>query len=79
MSIRRIRLAVAGFFVLVLLAVIWPGALLFRRAEPFVLGLPFSLFWPVFLIVLSWAVLLGLDAAENRAHGRDDRSAEGEG
>jgi len=67
MSIRSIRRAVAVFFVLVLLAVTWPGALLFRRAEPLVLGLPFSLFWPVLLIVLSWAVLLGLDAAESRA------------
>lgn len=66
MSIRRVRLAVALFFIAYLLAVTWPVGTVFGRAEPFVLGLPFSFFWPALWIVLGGVVLALLDWSEER-------------
>jgi hypothetical protein len=65
MKIRWVRGGVAAFFLLYLLAVIWPLGTLFAGAEPFVLGLPFSLFWPVLWIIMGAAVLALLDRAED--------------
>ncbi len=59
------RLAI-GFFLLNLLAVTWPGATLFRSAEPLVLGLPLSMAWPIAWILMGWIVLMLLDYFENR-------------
>jgi hypothetical protein len=75
-SLRTLRAGVAGFFVLYLLAVIWPGALLFKRAEPFILGLPGSLFWPTLWILLGGAALAILDRAESRAERRSEAGAD---
>ena len=61
-----IRRLVAGVFLLNLLAVTWPGISFFRTAEPFVLGLPLSMAWPVAWIVIGWLTLLVLDAVEQR-------------
>jgi hypothetical protein len=66
-NIRAVRAGVAGFFVLYLLAVIWPGALLFRKAEPFIAGVPYALFWPALWIILGGVALAILDRAESRA------------
>jgi hypothetical protein len=63
-----IRRAVGVFFVFYLLAVIWPVAGWFGTAEPFVLGLPLSLAWPVGWIVLGFAMLLLLDLGERDRH-----------
>lgn len=54
------RNALYGLFVVVcLLAVIWPGYALFgARATPLVLGLPFSLFWNILWVSLSFVALL---------------------
>ena len=68
------RRLVAGFFLLNLLAVTWPGVSLFAEPEPLVLGLPLSMAWPVAWIILGWLVLLVLDHVEQ---GRtDDRARE---
>jgi TRAP-type C4-dicarboxylate transport system permease small subunit len=77
MPIRWVRLAVAAFFVLYLLVVTWPVGTIFARAEPFVLGLPFSFFWPALWIVLGGVALALLDRAEDRerAGRKPDREA----
>jgi hypothetical protein len=67
MSLSRIRRLTSAFFVIYLLAVTWPMALLFAAAEPLILGLPLPLFWAVLWIVMSFAMLLWLDHAEQRA------------
>ena len=54
---RRHKLLLA-VVVLALLASVWPGYLLGARIEPYVLGLPFSLIWPVGCIVLVFIALL---------------------
>lgn len=76
MSLRTLRAGVAGFFVLYLLAVIWPGALLFKRAEPFILGLPGSLFWPALWIILGGIALAILDRAETLAEQQAEAGAD---
>lgn len=74
MPIRRVRVAVAGFFVLYLLAVTWPLGKLFGEPEPFVLGLPFSLFWPALWIVMGGVALALLDRAEEARRARNSGS-----
>lgn len=66
MSLPRIRRLTGLFFVVYLLAVTWPVALLVAAAEPLILSLPLPLFWVVMWIVLSFAMLLWLDHAEQR-------------
>lgn len=63
------RFAVA-FFVLYALAVTWPGMIPFNRIRPFVLGLPFSLFWAALWIVLGLLVFVLLEW--RRAPGSDE-------
>jgi hypothetical protein len=67
MRVRQIRIGVLAFFLAYLCAVVWPGALLFRSAEPFILGIPFSFFWPALWIALGGGALGLLDLAEERA------------
>jgi hypothetical protein len=57
--IRRLihRLAI-GVFLLNLLAVTWPLLAWFRSPEPFVLGLPMSMAWPIAWIIIGWIMLL---------------------
>jgi hypothetical protein len=47
-----------GVVLLALAASIWPGYLPGDRIEPYVLGLPFSLVWPVVAIVAVFIALL---------------------
>jgi hypothetical protein len=54
-----------------LVAVTWPGALLFVRVRPFILGLPFSFAWIALWILLSVFVLWGLDRVEGRYRDAD--------
>lgn len=65
-----IRRIVFGIFLLNLLAVTWPVASLFRSAEPFVFGLPFSMAWPIIWILIGWITLLVLDHFEKREEDR---------
>jgi len=69
MSPRRARLstALAAWCALVLAAMVWPGYALFgARIEPFVLGLPFSVFWVALWVALTFVALCVYDAL---AHG----------
>ncbi len=61
---RRRHLAVALFFLLYLLAVTWPGFLLFNRVRPLVLGLPFSMVWVAGWVLAGGVVLFLLDRVE---------------
>ena len=45
MSLKTARVLTTIYFILMALAVTWPGLVLFARIEPFILGLPFSLAW----------------------------------
>ncbi|TVR63612.1 MAG: hypothetical protein EA422_09040 [Gemmatimonadales bacterium] len=66
------RVGVVTFFILYLLSVVWPGGLLFAGAEPFILGLPFSFFWPAFLVVLGFGALVILYWVEEGEEGVAD-------
>lgn len=50
MRIRWIPALAITYFILMLVAVTYPGYVLFNDIRPFVLGLPFSLFWQVLWI-----------------------------
>jgi len=73
MSGRRVRWAVAVFFLAYVAGVTWPGAVPFNRIRPLVLGLPLSLAWVALWLVLSFGVLVLLDRFETREE--DERSA----
>ncbi len=47
-----------------LLATTWPGAMLFNRVQPFVLGLPFNLFFIALLIIGALGLLAVLYVSE---------------
>ena len=68
--IRRLihRLAI-GVFLLNLLAVTWPLLAWFRSPEPFVLGLPMSMAWPIAWIFIGWIMLLVLYHVDNKDRG----------
>lgn len=46
------------FFIIVFLATMWPVYPVFNRIEPFVVGMPFSLFYVLGLTIVSFTVLL---------------------
>lgn len=73
MSLRTARLLTGSYFVLVAVAVTWPGMLPFARLRPLVLGLPFSFFWVAAWIATSVPVLYLLDRVERR-HRDEERS-----
>jgi hypothetical protein len=56
------------YFLAVFAAMVWPVYPLFGGIRPMILGLPFSLFYQVFLLVLSFLVLVVLYRWERR-HG----------
>lgn len=68
MSTKRVFVhkVVAAFFVLVLAAMMWPIYPVFSRIQPMVLGIPFSLFYLILLITISFLVLLGLYLWDSR-------------
>jgi len=55
-------LFVAGFF-----AVIWPVYGLFSRIRPLVLGMPFSLAYLIFMVLLCFGAMLALYLWEDRS------------
>ena len=66
MTLRTARLLAGLYFLAMLAAVTWPGALPFIRVRPLVLGLPFSFAWIAGWILGAVFVLWGLDRVENR-------------
>ena len=69
---RRLYSSVLVFFVLILLAMIWPVVTLFSHARPLVLGMPFFLFYLAVLLLGSFLVLLSLYLWENRIGSSSD-------
>jgi hypothetical protein len=60
----------ALLFVAIFLALIWPVYPLFSRISPFVFGLPFSLFYVLSLVLLSFALLWLYDHYLNQGEDR---------
>ena len=65
MTRSLIRRLAIGVFLLYLLAVTWPGATLFRAAEPLVFGMPLSMVWPIAWIIVGWITLMVMEHFEN--------------
>jgi hypothetical protein len=59
------------FYLAMTFFVTYPGYVPFNRIEPFVLGLPFSLFWQVLWIVGSGFVLAGVFVWEKQRRAGD--------
>ena len=68
LSRRLVPWGAAGFFLLFTAAVTWPGLIPFNRVQPTVLGLPFTMAWIAFWVVLSFVVLLLVDRFEGSHH-----------
>ena len=62
---------VIGYFIVVVLTTMWPIYPFFSRIRPLILGMPFSLAYLVFLIVLSFLVLVSLYTWEGRRDGME--------
>jgi hypothetical protein len=58
--------ATVVYFTGVLIALLWPVYPFFSQIFPLVLGVPFGLFYIVFLLILSFLVLLILYLWEDR-------------
>lgn len=71
-NIRIVRRCALAFFVVYLLAVIWPLATLVSAAEPMILGLPLSMAWAIVWILLGFVALLILDRFECRHESRHE-------
>lgn len=66
-----------AYFVAMLVAVTYPGYQRFARIEPFVLGLPFGLFWQVAWICGAVIVLAIVFLSERRERPGADRPRSG--
>ena len=69
-SKQTVRVAAGVGYVICILAMIWAGALIGNRIEPFVFGLPFMFFWYtawVFVLFLGLVVLYWFDTATGDA------------
>lgn len=65
-GVRAVRILAAVFLLLFLVAVTWPGMVPFNRVRPLVLGLPTSMAWVAFWVVLGCLVLWLVDVVERR-------------
>ncbi len=81
-----LAVAVAGFYVLLFVALVWPVYPFFATIEPRVLAMPFSLFYVVVCLLLSFFALFAFylwerkrDAAETGAPADGDAGAAGGG
>lgn len=67
MTARRRRWIAGLGYAICILAMIWPGALIANRIQPYVLGLPFFFFWYVAWVFVLFAGLATLYWLEQRA------------
>jgi len=65
--------AVTVFMILACVVTLWPIYPLFGGVRPFVLGLPFDLFYLAAILVISFSVLLALFIWEGRREARARR------
>ncbi len=52
---KKIAIVMGVYFLVCVLAMVWPGAVVANRIEPMVLGLPFFFFWYVLWIFVVFA------------------------
>lgn len=71
MSLRTARFLAGSYFVLMAVAVTWPGMVPFARFRPLVLGLPFGFFWVAAWIATAVVVLFLVDRVERRHRGEE--------
>ena len=62
-TVRRLYVALA---VVLVVFMVFPGYSIANRVEPFVLGLPFGLFWIILLQAIGFLGLCGLYLFERR-------------
>jgi hypothetical protein len=62
---------VIGYFIVAVLTTMWPIYPFFSRIRPLILGMPFSMAYLVFLLVLSFLVLVSLYTWERRRDGME--------
>jgi hypothetical protein len=63
---RRVYRSVILFFLFIFLAMIWPVYPNFSRIRPLVAGLPFSMFYQVVLLFMTFVALVSLYRWESR-------------
>lgn len=73
MSLRTARALTVAYFVLMAIAVTWPGLVPFSRVYPLVFGLPFGMAWIAAWVAGSAVVLYLLDRVEGRHRRRRGR------
>jgi len=66
MSVQTVRWSVAVYMLIFLALTTWPGATLVNAVEPFILGLPFNLFFIAVLILGGLGILTALYFSEKR-------------
>lgn len=77
-SDRLVPVLAISYYVAMLIFMTYPGYVPFSRVRPFVLGMPFALFWQVLWVSGAVAVLMGLYIWETRrAAGGGPRSGSG--
>lgn len=57
---KRLAIGALAYYLVCVLAVTWPGALVANRVEPMILGLPFFFFWYVAWALMMFAGMLAL-------------------
>ncbi len=62
----RHRYLFAGFYVLAVMALIWPVYAWFGGIRPFILGLPLSFAWIVGWLIAMFFAMIGLYLGDNR-------------
>ena len=72
---RRLGLAVAVFYVLLFVALVWPVYPRFATIEPRVLAMPFSLVYVVVGLLLSFLALFAFYVWERRRESADGADA----
>jgi hypothetical protein len=75
MTKKLVPTAAIAFYLAMTFFVTYPGYVPFNSIEPFVLGLPFSLFWQVLWISGSAFVLAGVFVWEKRRRA-DERAGQ---
>ena len=66
MSVQTVRWSVAVYMLLFLGLTTWPGVTLVNAVEPFILWLPFNLFFIAVLILGGLGILTALYFSEKR-------------
>jgi len=72
MSLRVVRRSAIAFFVVYVIAVVYPGVVPFRGPRPFLFGMPFAMVWTAAWVVASFFVLLLLERAYRAAERSHD-------